>query len=360
MDIGPTAQEVAPRTPPTGSGLGIEATDDVGTRLGWTSYVVALLSRPEAGGAISAIVAFTIFAILARNTGFLGVAGAASWINVAAELGILSVPVGMLLIAGEFDLSVGSVAGATSVCIGLCSGYYGLSLWVGIAISVVVGVIVGVLNGMIVVKTGLPSFIVTLATLMMVYGGSLGISNILTQSTSLSITSGGFALSLFTASVDGFQVAILWWLGVALLGAYVLVRTKFGNWIYATGGNLETARNQGVATEFVRVVLFVCSALGGVLTGIVLTMTSNTGTPSEGSSYNLLAIAAVVIGGVLLKGGYGSVIGTMFGAITYGVVSIGVFYLGWDADLAEFFIGLFLLAAVLANNYSQRLVIGRR
>lgn len=322
--------------------------------------VIRPFGRPELGGAVAAAVAFVMFALLANGTGFLSMQGTASWLGVSAELGIVAVPVALLLVAGEFDLSVGSVAGSASVCIGLCSGYYHLSPWIGIGISILVGVLVGLLNGLIVIKTRLPSFIVTLAMLLMVYGGSLGLSNALTQSTSITVTTSGLANSIFASSWDNFPVAILWWIGLTILGGYVLQRTRFGNWVYATGGDLQAARSAGVATTYVRVALFVCSALGGVLAGIILTLITNTGTPTLASNYNLLAIAAVVIGGVLLKGGYGSVIGAFFGSITYGIVSLAVFYLGWDADLADLFIGAFLLAAVLANNVAQRIATERR
>jgi len=321
--------------------------------------VKQFLLLPEFGGLASAVVAFGVFAILARNNGFLTLAGLSSWVNVAGDLGVIAGPVGLLMIVGEFDLSVGSVVGATSVAIALCSGVYNLSPWVGVLIAAAIGLAVGLINGLLVVLTKVPSIIVTLSTMLMVYGGSIAISNSLTGSASTSVTIGASARLVFGSNWDGFDVCIAWWLGTALIATYVMRKTRFGNWAYATGGHKETARNTGVPTGMVKVVLMVCTSLGAVLSGIFLTMSGQTGAPSLGSSYNLLAIAVVVIGGVLLSGGYGSPLGTIFGTVTYAVVSIGIFFVGWDADLASLFIGLFLLVTMLANNYLKRAAGGR-
>jgi simple sugar transport system permease protein len=318
-----------------------------------------LLVRPEAGGVISAVVVFIFFAVLASKNGFLSPLGVASWLDTAAELGIIAIPIGMLMIAGEFDLSVGSVVGATSVIIAIVSGYYGYSPWLGIGIAAAFGLAVGVINGVIVVWTKLPSFIVTLATMMMVLGGMLGVSIALTGSTSLSASSTGSAGLLFAASWRELHVSIIYWIILIAIATYVMLRTPFGNWVYAAGGNQQTARLAGVPVARVKIVLFACTSLGAVLTSTLQTLTFQNGNVTLGSSYVFTGIAASVIGGVLLTGGYGSPLGTVSGAITYGIVSLGVFYLGWNADLTEFFIGLLLLLAVLANHRLRQMAMGR-
>ena len=317
------------------------------------------LQRPEAGGVASAAIVFTFFAVMAGQNGFLSLLGTANWLDTAADLGIVALAVGMLMIGGEFDLSVGSVVGASSIVVAICSGYYELNPWIGVILAFAFGALVGVLNGFIVMKTRLPSFIVTLATMLMVMGGMLGISIGLTGSSSLSATPSGLTQALFASKFAEFHVAILQWIVLALLATYVMHRTVFGNWVYATGGNAQTARLAGVPVARVKIILFVCASLAGVLSGVNETLSFQNGNITLGSQYVFTGIAAAVIGGVLLTGGYGSPIGTMFGAVTYGIVSLGVFYLGWNSELANFFIGLLLLLAVLANHRLRELAMGR-
>lgn len=319
----------------------------------------ALLRRPEAGGVISALLAFLFFAILAGNSGFLTNLGTAYWLDTASELGIVAIPVGMLMIGGEFDLSVGAVVGATSMIVAICGGYYELPGWVGFAISIVVGAAVGFLNGFIVVRTRLPSFIVTLSTMLMVTGGILGISIGLTGSSSISAIPSDFLGTLLAFKWHEYHVSILHWIIVAGLATYVMEKTPFGNWVYSTGGNAQTARLAGVPVERVKIVLFVLSSLGAVLLGTIETYNFQNGSVTLGAQYVFTGIAACVIGGILLTGGYGSLLGSAFGAITYGIVSLGVFFLGWNADLTELFIGLLLLLAVMANNRLRTMAMGR-
>ena len=318
------------------------------------------LLRPEAGGAISAVVVFTFFALMAGQNGFLSPLGIADWLDTASELGIVAVPVGMLMIAGEFDLSVGSVVGATSMTVAICCGYYSFSPWVGIGVATAVGALIGLANGLIVVHTKLPSFIVTLAMMLMVMGGMLGISILLTDATSISAVPSGSAAWLFSSNWDQFHISILHWMLLTAIATYVMQRTAFGNWVYATGGNAMTARLAGVPVARVKVILFVCASLGAVLAGTIETLSFKNGNITLGSEYVFTGIAAAVIGGVLLSGGYGSPIGTVFGALTYGIVSLGVFFLGWNADLTQLFVGLLLLLAVLANARLRTMAMERQ
>jgi simple sugar transport system permease protein len=317
------------------------------------------LLRPEAGGVISVIVVFAFFAVMAGQNGFLTTLGTAGWLDTASELGIVAIPIGMLMIAGEFDLSVGSVVGASSMIVAMVSGYYNLSPWLGVALAFLFAALVGLANGLIVVWTKLHSFIVTLATMLMVIGGMLGIGIALTGSTSISAIPSGSAAVLLTSKWMGFQISIIYWIVLTIAATYVMQRTSFGNWVYATGGNQQTARLAGVPTNRVKVILFVLTALGAALSGAIQTLTFQNGNITLGSSYVFTGIAASVIGGILLTGGYGSPVGTMSGALTYGIVSLGVFYLGWDADLAQLFIGLLLLLAVLANHRLRQMAMGR-
>jgi simple sugar transport system permease protein len=322
-------------------------------------FLRRFLLRPEAGGAISALVVFIFFAVLAGQNGFLTVLGTADWLDTASELGIIAVPIGMLMIAGEFDLSIGSVVGASSMIVAICAGYYSLSPWVGVGLAFAAAAGIGFVNGLIVVWTKLPSFIVTLATMLMITGGMLGISIALTGSTSISAIATGSAAVLFTSKWQELHVSILYWLVLTAIATWVMQRTPFGNWVYATGGNGTTARLAGVPLERVKVILFMCSSLGAALAGTIETLTFQNGNITLGSAYVFTGIAASVIGGILLTGGYGSPVGSVFGSLTYGIVSMGVFFLGWNADLTELFIGLLLLLAVLANHRLRLIAMGR-
>ena len=318
-----------------------------------------MLVQPEAGGLISAIAVFAFFAIMAGSSGFLTPLGTAYWLDTAADLGIIAIPVAMLMIAGEFDLSIGSMVGAASMVTAIISGYFGLDGWIGALCALVVAIGVGLLNGFIVVRTRLPSFIVTLSTMFMVTGAILAVSIAISGSSSISAIPAGSAAVVFAFKWNEFHISLLHWAIIAAVGVYVMQRTPFGNWIYATGGNLETARLAGVPTDRVKIVLFVCTACAGALVGIIETFSFQNGSVTLGAQYVFSGIAACVIGGVLLTGGYGSLLGTVFGAITYGIVSMGVFFLGWNADLTELFIGLLLLLAVMANNRLRRMAMGR-
>jgi simple sugar transport system permease protein len=317
------------------------------------------LLRPEAGGVISAVVVFAFFAVLGGQNGFLTTLGTADWLDTASELGIIAIPIGMLMIAGEFDLSVGSVVGASSMLVAICGGYYSWSPWIGVLVAFLAAALIGLANGLIVVWTRLPSFIVTLATMLMVTGGMLGISIALTGSTSISAVPTGSAAIVFASKWQELHISIVYWLLLTALATWVMQRTPFGNWVYATGGNANSARLAGVPLQRVKVILFIATSLCAALAGIIETLTFQNGNITLGAEYVFTGIAASVIGGILLTGGYGSPVGTVFGALTYGIVSMGVFFLGWNADLTQLFIGLLLLLAVLANHRLRLLAMGR-
>jgi simple sugar transport system permease protein len=319
-----------------------------------------LVARPETGGAASAVAVFAFFAVMAGSTGFLSSLGTANWLNTAAELGIVAVPIAMLMIAGEFDLSVGAMVGTGSIAVGITTGGYGMSPWTGIIVGLVLGAVVGLANGLIVVRTGLPSFIVTLATMMMITGATLAVSIFTTGSSNVSASAQGLAASLFGSQWRGFGVAIAWWVVVLAAGSWVMTRTTFGNWAYATGGNEQTARLVGVPTATVKVLLFVATSVCAVLSGVIQTLSLGNANVTLGGAFIFEGIAAAVIGGVLLTGGYGAPLGSAFGAVTYGIISTGVLLLGWNADLTELFIGALLLTAVLANHRLRQLALGRR
>lgn len=316
-----------------------------------------LTHRPETGALAGTLVVFIFFAIFGGQQ-FLSSGGTASWLNIAAELAIIALPVGLLMIAGEFDLSVGSVVASSSVTVALISGPGGMPVVVGIIAALVVGALVGFVNGWIVSRSNVPSFIVTLAMQFALAGLTLGIARLLTGSTSIPLTPDPISKALFGTLIAGqFEVAILWAIGLALVVAWVLQMTKSGNWIFATGGDTQSARAAGIPVPKVKIGLFMASALGASLVGIIQTMLYNGAQTGVGQSFVFNSVIAVVVGGVLLTGGYGSVVGVVLGCLTFAIVNQGIYYTGWNSDWAALILGILLLAAVLMNNTFRRLAL---
>lgn len=315
------------------------------------------IRRPEAGALIGTISVFIFFAIFG-GAKFLSAGGFASWINVAAELGIIALPVGLLMIAGELDLSVGSVLAASSITLAIVSGYYNAPMIIGIVLALVVGLVVGFINGLLVTRTNVPSFIVTLGMNFALAGLTLGLSIILTGTTSVPINPDPVSKHLFGTLIDGkFEVAIIWWVIVLAVVAWVLHQSPYGNWIFAIGGDKESARATGIPTDRVKIALFMSSGLGAALVGVIETCLYNGAQVSNGQSFVFNSIIAVVVGGVLLTGGYGSVIGVLLGTLTFAIVNQGIYYTSFNSDWASLILGVLLLAAVLLNNTFRRLAV---
>jgi simple sugar transport system permease protein len=316
-----------------------------------------LIRRPEAGSFIGMVAVFTFFAIFG-GANFLTAGGAASWLNVAAELGIIALPIGVLMIAGHLDISIGSVIPASSMTIAIVSGYYEVPIVVGIIAALGLGVAVGFVNGLIVVRTAVPSLIVTLGTLFAVAGLTLGLSVILTGSTSVAIKAGPVAKQLLGQFIGGkFQVTLLWWIAASLIVGFVLHYSPYGNWIFALGGDKDGARNAGIPTDRLTVLLFMGSGLCAAFVGMTQAILYNSAQVSAGMSFIFNSIIAVVVGGVLLTGGYGSVVGIVLGTLTFAIVNQGIFYTGFDANWASLIIGVLLLAAVLMNNTFRNMAL---
>lgn len=315
--------------------------------------------RPEMGALIGAIAVYIFFAIFGGDK-FIGEFGTASWLNVFAELAIIALPVSLIMIAGDLDLSVGSVIAGSSMTMAIISGHYGLSPWIGLLAALAFGLLVGLFNGIVITKTGLPSFIVTLASLFAVAGLTLGLTRLLTGTANIAIDPEADPLvkSIFGTFIEGkFAVGIFWALAVALVVGWIQLATKYGNWIYAIGGDIISARAQGIPVARVKIGLFMASGFGAALVGVIQTVTYNGAGVSKGQSFVFNSIIAVVIGGVLLTGGYGSVFGVLLGTFTFAVVNQGIYYTGWEADWASLIIGLLVLAAVLTNNTFRRLAL---
>ena len=321
------------------------------------SWLGNAVRRPEAGALIGTISVFVFFVIFG-GAKFISAGGFASWLNVASELGIIALPVGLLMIAGELDLSVGSVVAASSITLAIVSGHYNAPLIVGVVLALAVGLATGFVNGVVATRTKVPSFIVTLGMNFALAGLTLGLSVILTGSTSVAVTPDPVSKHIFGMLVAGkFEIAIFWWLVELAVVAWLLHQSRYGNWIFAIGGDNESARATGIPTDRVKIALFMGSGLGAALVGVIETCLYSGAQVSNGQSFVFNSIIAVVVGGVLLTGGYGSVFGVLLGTLTFAIVNQGIYYTGFDSDWASLILGILLLAAVLLNNTFRRLAV---
>jgi simple sugar transport system permease protein len=317
----------------------------------------SLMRRPEMGAFLGMMFVFLFFLIFGGTT-FVSAQGVASWLNVAANLGIIAVPIGFLMIAGELDISIGGMVPGASMCIGIISGYYGMPIMVGVAATLFFAVIVGWINGIIVVRTAVPSLIVTMGTLFAILGLMLFLSVVLTGTTAVSLKAPEWARAfLGTFVFDTYQIIIFWWLGLTALAAYFLHYSPWGNWIFALGGDRVSARNAGIPTNRLTIGLFILSSVSAAFVGLTQAILFNSAQVSSGMSYIFNSIIAVVVGGVLLTGGFGSVIGIFFGTITFAIVNQGIYFTDFDRNLSSVIIGVMLLAAVLMNNSFRQMAL---
>jgi simple sugar transport system permease protein len=323
--------------------------------------VRAVLSRPEVGAVVGTVAVFVFFAIVAGDRGFLTSDALLNYSEVAAEVGILASAVALLMIAGEFDLSVGSMIGFAGMAFAIMVTEYGFSLEAAFPVTLLLAGLIGALNGVIVVRTKLPAFIVTLAALFILRGLTIAVTGIVTDRTQVNgvtdAVEGDFLLPILTGTVLGAPIEVAWWLLLTVVASLVLWKTQFGNWIFAVGGDEESARNVGVPIARVKITLFVCTALAAGLAAVLVSLSSGSADVLRGELKEFQAIAATVIGGTLLTGGYGSPIGAAFGALIFGMVSQGIFFTGVEADWFQVFLGAMLLGAVMVNEYARRRIV---
>ncbi|MGH6960765.1 MAG: ABC transporter permease, partial [Dongiaceae bacterium] len=346
------------------------------------------LRRPEFGAGAGTLLVFLFFAVTAGDSGLFSGRGIVNFLEVSAQLGILAVAVSLLMIGGEFDLSLGSMIAVAGVIIAIPSVVWGWPIWLCILLAFGAAVLVGYVNGLLVVHTGLPSFIVTLATLFILRGLTLGFTRLITGRTQIPgireiaaedwlapLFNGQFGGPVFAwlagigiiglrpdgqPEVMGAPVSILWWLALTAVATWLLLRTRFGNWIFAVGGDANAARNVGVPVAKVKIRLFIMTACAATLFAVIQVLSVGSADTSRGLQKEFEAIIAVVIGGTLLTGGYGSVIGPMFGSLIFGTVQMGIFYTGIDTDWFKAFMGAMLLIAVLFNTYVRKKAMASR
>ena len=318
--------------------------------------IAPFLRNPQAASIISLIgvLVFYMFGGVDLPTLF----GAASWLNFAASLGIVAVPVGMLMIAGELDISIGAMIPAGSMAIALLSGHYGLPIFVGMLGTLAIGVFVGFINGILTVRTTVPSLIITLGTLVAMQGIILSASVLLTGAASVPLTSPDWAKFLFGQLIGGsYQVVIFWWLLITGVLWFVVHQSRFGNWIFAMGGDRESARNAGIPVNRMTIWLFILSSTSASFVGMCFAILNNSAQVSGGMNYIFNVIVSVVVGGTLLTGGFGSVIGIFVGTLTFAIVNQGIYFTDIDRNWSNLIIGVMLLVAVAMNESFRKLAL---
>lgn len=316
-----------------------------------------LIRRPEFGALLSLLAVIAFYVILGGvNLG--NMFGAASWVNFAANLGIVALPVGLLMISGELDISIGAMIPAGSMSIAILSGYYELPIVIGMLGALGFGVLVGLVNGLLAVRTSVPSLIITLGTLVAVQGLILSASVLLTGNASVALSAPEWAKSIFGQLVGGsYQIIVIWWLLFTAVFAFAVHKMPFGNWIFAMGGHKESARNSGISTDKLTISLFVLSSTSASFVGMCGAILFNSAQVSGGMNYIFNTIVSIVVGGVLLTGGFGSIMGIFIGVVTFAIVSQGIYFTDIDRNWSSLIIGVMLLSAVLMNNAFRRLAL---
>jgi simple sugar transport system permease protein len=328
-------------------------TDD---RVSARSLAARLLSRPEIGSLVGAAVILVFFLIAAPP--FRDINNTGTILYQAALIGVMAVPVSLLMIGGEFDLSAGVAVTTAGLTAGLIAYQLSLNVWVGIVIALALSLAIGAFNGWLLMRTGLPSFLVTLGTFFILQGLNIAVTR---------LTSGAVA-SNSISDMDGFSTAkaifasefqvggvtikiiVVWWIAFVAIAAWMLQRTQIGNWIFAVGGDAAAARAVGVPVTKVKIGLFMAVGFFAWFTGMQLLFVQNGVVQSgEGVGKEFLYIIAAVVGGCLLTGGYGSVIGGAIGALIFSMVQLGVVYAGWNPDWFKAFLGAMLLLATIVN-----------
>lgn len=356
---------------------------------GWFSRLVR---RPEIGAFSGMSVILVLLAIAAGDVVYNPL-GIKNNLAIIAQLGIIATGACMLMIAGEFDLSIGSMIGFAGMSMaimlkwGLPFGIAPATPLTAFLITLCLTLAIGWLIGTIVVRTRLSSFIVSLSFLFILRGatevsfrtfnqGSTQVSGLpdFKETDFFASLLGGETFQWFydllfwlglnfnragDQWVTGFDAKVAWWLVISVAAWFVLSRTQVGNWIYATGGNEEAARANGVPTNKVKVSLFMFTAFCATIFAATQVFDTNTADAAKGNLKELEAIAAAVVGGVILSGGFGSIVGVVFGAVIFGLVQNSVFYISWiDGSYYRMFVGTVLLVAALSNETIRKRITG--
>jgi simple sugar transport system permease protein len=317
-----------------------------------------LSNFPEVVALISFLLVFLFFTVRAEN--FLSLVSLTNILTIASIKGIFIVGVAMLMISGEFDLSVGSTLAVAGYIFALTLEG-GMPVVPAMLLALSVSALLGLINGLIVTKTRIPSFITTLGTLLAYRGIARGLGGgdfaryTGEKPVMFDILNGeiGFINQLATPAGSA-RIAVIWFGLLVIIAAIVMTRTRYGSWVYATGGNRDAALAQGVRTNQVVITNFVITAVLAGFAGLVQFASRPAVDPLRGEGWELIAVASCVIGGIWLTGGYGTIIGAATGIILLQMVEQGLILIGVDVQLFQATIGLILILAVISSTYLSR------
>ncbi|MFM1858050.1 MAG: hypothetical protein RLZ05_1110 [Bacteroidota bacterium] len=322
--------------------------------------LISKIIRQPSAAAILSLVLVLIFYGVVAGADIDKFVNAASWLNYAARIGIVAVPVGLLMISGEIDISIGAMIPAGAMTAAIISGYYELPMVFGVVGALTIGILIGSINGILAVKTKVPTLIITLATLVGTQGLVLASSKLLTGSASVPLQAPEWAKTLFGHLLFGgsHQVVIIWWVVITLVFWFILHQTKYGNWIFAIGGDKESANNAGIPVNKVKILLFIATATSASFVGMCHAILFNSAQVSGGMNDIFNIIVSVVVGGVLLTGGLGSVFGVFIGALTFAIVIKGIDFTQIDRNWSNLIIGIMLLISVGMNEKFRVMALG--
>jgi len=271
-----------------------------------------------------------------------------------AITGIVGIAMTYLIIAGEFDISVGSQVGLASVVMAVAIAQVGLDPWLALALTLVLGAMLGAFNAFFVIVIGIPSFIVTLASLTLWRGVAVLVSGGWPVSVRGAYPETSVIQTVTGGDIAGVPVHVLWMVVLALICGRILTSTRFGAHVYATGGNAQAARVMGIQTRRVKLICFVMLGIFCALCGALLLGFLKSAQPLAAASLELEVIAAVIIGGTALFCGAGRVSGTILGAFLIGMIRNGMILAGASAYWQEVAVGCVILAAVSADVLLRR------
>jgi ribose transport system permease protein len=298
--------------------------------LDWRRYVIY----------IGFVVVFLFFAVLLRDQGFLSPNNLLNIFRQTATITVIAVGMTYVIACAEIDLSVGSVAGLSSVCTAMALSQWGLIP--GILAGLAVGLVVGSINGALVSLLGIPSFLVTLGML----GIAVGVAQWITASAPQPILNDTFNMLFGSGNFGPVPGLVVWSAIFVAIGAVVLSRTKFGRQVLATGGNRNAAEFTGINTKRIKFQVLLISGMVASVAGMLYAGRLQSGRFQWGAGDELSAIAAVILGGTSLFGGFGSIIGTLFGALLIGLINNGLILAGLDSSQQQVVRGAIIILAV--------------
>lgn len=329
----------------------MSADDRLRTRKGFA----ALIRRPELASLLGFLVIFALF--MAVAPAFRSFDAMGTILYASSTLGIVALAVGLLMVGGEFDLSAGVAVTTAALAATMLNYNLHLNSWVGAFLALGISLAIGALNGVLVSRTGIDSFLITLAAFLMLQGLNLAVTKLVTGQVATPTIADmeGFpsARAVFagTFTIGGVRISvlILWWLAFVAVASFVLFRTKYGNWITAVGGDEDAARAVGVPVGKVKIALFMTVGFAAWFVGMHTLFAFDSIQAGQGVGNEFLYIIAAVIGGCAMTGGRGTAVGTAIGALIFGMTNQGIVYAGWNPDWFKFFLGAMLLFAVFTN-----------